>query len=124
MMKFLYVHLFIILINTNSIDNLLSSLEIRSTKDIGKYLNLKSELIINDKIYKGNNFQQTKALDSFFDKNDINKFKIIHKGNSEKNLIYILGEYSSNNDIYKVFLTLYNSDKKYIIQKFKIDKKL
>ena len=123
-MKFLYVHLFIILINTNSIDNLLSSLEIRSTKDIGKYLNLKSELIINDKIYKGNNFQQTKALDSFFDKNDINKFKIIHKGNSKKNLIYILGEYSSNNDIYKVFLTLYNSDKKYIIQKFKIDKKL
>ena len=124
MMKFLYVHLFIILINTNSIDNLLSSLEIRSTKDIGKYLNLKSELIINDKIYKGNNFQQTKALDSFFDKNDINKFKIIHKGNSKKNLIYILGEYSSNNDIYKVFLTLYNSDKKYIVQKFKIDKKL
>ena len=47
--------------------------------------------------------------------------KIIHKGDSENNLIYILAEYSSNNDIYKIFLTLFKTEKKYTIQKFKID---
>ena len=33
----------------------------------------------------------------------------------------MLAEYSSNDDIYKVFLTLLKDEKKYTIQKFKID---
>ena len=37
----------------------------------------------------------------------------------QNNIIYMLAEYSSNDDIYKVFLTLLKAEKKYIIQKFK-----
>ena len=54
----------------------------------------------------------------------MNKFRVIHKGDFENNLIYMLAEYSSNDDIYKVFLTLLKTENTYIIQKFKIDIKV
>ena len=61
------------------------------------------------------------TLDNFFTENNLREFKIIHKGDSQNNIIYMLAEYSSNDDIYKVFLTLLKAERKYIIQKFKID---
>ena len=121
MMKTVFIYLLISFINFSSLENLILSLEIRSVKDISNYFNSKTEIIINDKAYKGNKFQLSTTLDNFYDENEINNFKIIHKGDSENNLIYILAEYSSNNDIYKIFLTLFKTEKKYTIQKFKID---
>jgi len=49
---------------------------------------------------------------------------ILNKNNlySENNIIYILAEYSSNNDLYKVLLILKNINNNYTIEKFKIDK--
>ena len=122
-MKTIFLYLFLFFIKINSLENLITSLEIRSGKEISNYFNSKTEIIINEKIYKGNKFQLTKTLESFFEENNLSKFRVIHKGNSENNLIYILAEYSSNDDIYRVFLTLSVTEKNYIIQKFKIDTK-
>ena len=107
--------------NPNSLENLITSLEIRSSEEISNYFDSNSEIIINEKVSKGNKFQLTKTLDNFFTENNLIEFKIIHKGDSQNNIIYMLAEYSSNDDIYKVFLTLLKAEKKYIIQKFKID---
>ena len=107
--------------NPNSLEDLITSLEIRSSKVISNYFDSNSEIIINEKVSKGNKFQLTKALDNFFTENNLREFKIIHKGDSQNNIFYMLAEYSSNDDIYKVFLTLFKDEKKYIIQKFKID---
>ena len=107
--------------NPNSLEDLITSLEIRSSEEISNYFDLNSEIIINEKVSKGNKFQLTKTLDNFFTENNLIEFKIIHKGDSQNNIIYMLAEYSSNDDIYKVFLTLLKAEKKYIIQKFKID---
>tara|TARA_B100002051_G_scaffold252268_1_gene265255 strand:- start:744 stop:1112 length:369 start_codon:yes stop_codon:yes gene_type:complete len=122
-MKTIFLYLFLFFIKINSLENLITSLEIRSGKEISNYFNSKTEIIINEKIYKGNKFQLTKTLESFFKENNLSAFRVIHKGNSENNLIYILAEYSSNDDIYRVFLTLSETEKNYIIQKFKIDSK-
>ena len=107
--------------NSNSLEDLITSLEIRSSKVISNYFDSNSEIIINEKVSKGNKFQLTKTLDNFFTENNLREFKIIHKGDSQNNIFYMLAEYSSNDDIYKVFLTLLKAEKKYIIQKFKID---
>ena len=107
--------------NPNSLEDLITSLEIRSSEEISNYFDSNSEIIINEKVSKGNKFQLTKTLDNFFTENNLREFKIIHKGDSQNNIIYMLAEYSSNDDIYKVFLTLLKAEKKYIIQKFKID---
>ncbi len=107
--------------NRNSLEDLITSLEIRSSEEISNYFDSNSEIIINEKVSKGNKFQLTKTLDNFFTENNLREFKIIHKGDSQNNIIYMLAEYSSNDDIYKVFLTLLKAERKYIIQKFKID---
>ena len=107
--------------NLNSLEDLITSLEIRSSEEISNYFDSDSEIIINEKVSKGNKFQLTKTLDNFFTENNLRDFKIIHKGDSQNNIFYMLAEYSSNDDIYKVFLTLLKAEKKYVIQKFKID---
>ena len=107
--------------NPNSLEDLITSLEIKSSKVISNYFDSNSEIIINEKVSKGNKFQLTKTLDNFFTENNLRDFKIIHKGDSQNNIFYMLAEYSSNDDIYKVFLTLLKDEKKYIIKKYKID---
>lgn len=104
-----------------SLDNLILSLEIKNGEEITKYFDSKSEIIIDNKSHKGNRYQQSKILDEFYSNKNINNFNIIHKGDSENNIIYILAEYTSNNDLYKILLILKNIDNNYTIEKFKID---
>ena len=111
----------IILAKQESLDNLILSLEIKNGEEITKYFDSKSEIIIDNKSHKGNRYQQSKILDEFYSNKNINNFNIIHKGDSENNIIYILAEYTSNNDLYKVLLILKNINKNYTIEKFKID---
>ena len=104
-----------------SLENLILSLEIKNGEEITKYFDSKSEIIIDNKSHKGNRYQQSKILDEFYSNKNINNFNIIHKGDSENNIIYILAEYTSNNDLYKILLVLKNIDNNYTIEKFKID---
>ncbi len=114
--------LIIIFAGQDPLDNLILSLEIKNGEEITRYFDSRSEIIIDNKSYKGNRYQQSKILDEFYSDNSINKFNIIHQGDSENNIIYILAEYSSNNDLYKVLLILKNINNNYTIEKFKIDK--
>ena len=111
----------IILAKQESLDNLILSLEIKNGEEITRYFDSKSEIIIDNISHKGNRYQQSKILDEFYSDKNINKINIIHQGDSENNIIYILAEYSSNNDLYKVLLILKNINKNYTIEKFKID---
>ena len=58
-----------------------------------------------------------------FDKNNFNELKIIHSGNSENNIIYLLGEYISNDDLYKVLALIKKNSNNHTIQKLTINKK-
>jgi len=62
-------------------------------------------------------------LDNFFNDNDISSFNIIHKGDSEDKLIYLLGEYLSSDKIYKILIFVEGSDKELKIKEIKIDRK-
>ena len=46
--------------NPNSLEDLITSLEIRSSEEISNYFDSNSEIIINEKVSKGNKFQLTK----------------------------------------------------------------
>ena len=119
--KIIFLISAIIFPKQESLDNLILSLEIKNGEEITKYFDSKSEIIIDNKSHKGNRYQQSKILDEFYSNKNINNFNIIHKGDSENNIIYILAEYTSNNDLYKILLVLKNIDNNYTIEKFKID---
>jgi len=123
-MKSIIINTILLVTSLSSVDDLIILFETKNSINISGYLNTDSHIIIEEKIHKGNSYQQSLVLDDFFDVSEVDRFKVIHRGASENNLIYILGEYSSNTDIYKVLITLTKSEKELTIKKIKIDKKL
>ena len=107
--------------NNESIQHIIDALQIKNSEEIIKFFDKNGEIDINNNIIEGNKYNLIKTLDSFYFNNDIKGFKEIHKGNSENNLTYILGEYTSNSDIYKVLVLIQNQDDIQNIIKIKID---
>tara|TARA_B100001287_G_scaffold37954_1_gene27235 strand:+ start:1868 stop:2242 length:375 start_codon:yes stop_codon:yes gene_type:complete len=107
--------------SNESIQDIIDALQIKNSEEIIKFFDKNGEININNNIKKGSNYKLIKALDDFYFNNDIKVFKEIHKGNSENNLTYILGEYTSNSDIYKVLVLIHNQDDIQKIIKIKID---
>lgn len=107
--------------SNESIQDIIDALQIKNSEEIIKFFDKNGEININNNIKKGSNYKLIKALDDFYFNNDIKVFKEIHKGNSENNLTYILGEYTSNSDIYKVLVLIQNQDDIQKIIKIKID---
>jgi len=114
---------FFIIINTNSLEDIINALSIQNANEIINYFNNKSNIIINDIKITGTKTQVVNNLDNFFDQNDFNELKIIHSGNSDDNIIYLLGEYISNDDLYKVLALIKNNNNNHSIQKLTINKK-
>lgn len=107
--------------SNESIQDIIDALQIKNSEEIIKFFDKNGEININNNIKKGSDYKLIKALDDFYFNNDIKVFKEIHKGNSENNLTYILGEYTSNSDIYKVLVLIHNQDDIQKIIKIKID---
>lgn len=107
--------------SNESIQDIIDALQIKNSEEIIKFFDKNGEININNNIKKGSDYKLIKALDDFYFNNDIKFFKEIHKGNSENNLTYILGEYTSNSDIYKVLVLIHNQDDIQKIIKIKID---
>ena len=108
-------------LSNESIQDIIDALQIKNSEEIIKFFDKNGEVNINNNIKKGSDYKLIKALDDFYFNNDIKVFKEIHKGNSENNLTYILGEYTSNSDLYKVLVLIQNQDDIQKIIKIKID---
>ena len=90
---------------------------------IVNFFDNKTQLNIEGNLYQENNYKSSLILDNFFNDNDISSFNIIHKGDSEDKLIYLLGEYLSRDKIYKILIFVEESDKELKINEIKIDQR-
>tara|TARA_B100001093_G_C26797419_1_gene1001780 strand:+ start:356 stop:646 length:291 start_codon:yes stop_codon:yes gene_type:complete len=90
---------------------------------IVNFFDNKTQLNIEGNLYQENNYKSSLILDNFFNDNDISSFNIIHKGDSEDKLIYLLGEYLSSDKIYKILIFVEESDKELKIKEIKIDRR-
>lgn len=114
---------FFIIININSLADIINALSIQNADDIISYFNNKSNIIIDDIKITGTKKEVFNSLDNFFEQNNFNELKIIHSGNSDNNMIYLLGEYISNDDLYKVLALIKKKNNHHSIQKLTINKK-
>ena len=117
----LYIFLFIVNYNFLSIDKIITALRIKNAEEIINHLDSEGEILINGLSSKGSRYNMIKFLNDFYYEKEISNLNIIHKGNSENNLNYILGEYISNGDIYKLFVIINFNNNQYKIEKIKID---
>ena len=114
---------FLFIISSTSLEDIINALSIQNSEEIINQLDKNGDIIINDKKISGSKSEVIRGLDHFFEKNNFNELKIIHSGNSENNIIYLLGEYISNDDLYKVLALIKKNSNNHTIQKLTINKK-
>tara|TARA_X000000950_G_scaffold230781_1_gene279130 strand:- start:13913 stop:14290 length:378 start_codon:yes stop_codon:yes gene_type:complete len=124
MLKHLLILFFILFCKQiNDLESIIESFDIMNSDKIVNFFDNKTQLNIEGNLYQENNYKSSLILDNFFNDNDISSFNIIHKGDSEDKLIYLLGEYLSSDKIYKILIFVEGSDKELKIKEIKIDRK-
>lgn len=124
MLKHLLILFFIFFCKQiNDLKSIIESFDIMNSDKIVNFFDNKTQLNIEGNLYQENNYKSSLILDNFFNDNDISSFNIIHKGDSEDKLIYLLGEYLSSDKIYKILIFVEESDKELKIKEIKIDRK-
>ena len=110
-------------IEVNDLESIIESFDVMNSDEIVNFFDSKTQLNIEGKLYQENNYKSSLILDSFFNDNDITSFNIIHKGDSEDKLIYLLGEYLSSDKIYKILIFVDESGEGLKIKEIKIDQR-
>jgi len=110
-------------IEVNDLESIIESFDVMNSDEIVNFFYSKTQLNIEGKLYQENNYKSSLILDSFFNDNDISSFNIIHKGDSEDKLIYLLGEYLSSDKIYKILIFVDESGEELKIKEIKIDQR-
>ena len=124
MLKHLLILFFILFCKQiNDLESIIESFDIMNSDKIVNFFDNKTQLNIEGNLYQENNYKSSLILDNFFNNNDISSFNIIHKGDSEDKLIYLLGEYLSSDKIYKILIFVEESDKELKIKEIKIDQR-
>lgn len=124
MLKHLLILFFILFCKQiNDLESIIESFDIMNSDKIVNFFDNKTQLNIEGSLYQENNYKSSLILDNFFNDNDISSFNIIHKGDSEDKLIYLLGEYLSSDKIYKILIFVEESDKELKIKEIKIDQR-
>ena len=124
MLKHLLILFFILFCKQiNDLESIIESFDIMNSDKIVNFFDNKTQLNIEGNLYQENNYKSSLILDNFFNDNDISSFNIIHKGDSEDKLIYLLGEYLSSDKIYKILIFVEGSDKELKIKEIKIDQR-
>jgi len=124
MLKHLLILFFILFCKQiNDLESIIESFDIMNSDKIVNFFDNKTQLNIEGNLYQENNYKSSLILDNFFNDNDISSFNIIHKGDSEDKLIYLLGEYLSSDKIYKILIFVEERDKELKIKEIKIDQR-
>lgn len=124
MLKHLLILFFIFFCKQiNDLKSIIESFDIMNSDKIVNFFDNKTQLNIEGNLYQENNYKSSLILDNFFNDNDISSFNIIHKGDSDDKLIYLLGEYLSSDKIYKILIFVEESDKELKIKEIKIDRR-
>ena len=111
---------------SNQNDNLqriIESFNLMNSNEIISHFNESIQISIDGKTYSENSYKSSILLDDFFNKNDIDSFNMIHMGKSETSLIYLIGEYLSDNKIYKILIFVDKKKSGNKIREIKIEHK-
>src|SRR5690554_4464757 len=75
-----------------------------SSKELGQYLDHTVTLNINNALGDYSKKQAEVILRDFFRKSPPQDFTVVHEGESAENIWYLIGNYTCNDDIFKVLI--------------------
>lgn len=82
------------------------AISIASAKEVAKSFDNNVEITIEGKTSNYSKTQAEFVLKDFFKDNPVSTFKIIHNGNSQGGLIYVIGKYTSNGRSYRTLVRM------------------
>jgi len=88
----------------NSLDKIKNAIQIGSVKEVMNLLHNNSEINIENKIIKGRNNETEILLKNFFYNNPSIEMDLIHEGKTNNKITYILANYKTINDNFKIIV--------------------
>ena len=86
-----------------------------SSKEMAKHLNQTVDLSFDGKTDNLSKTQAEYVLRDFFKKNPPSNFSIVHQGSSKSGIPFVIGQYSSNDDNYRVVFRIRAVNKVYMV---------
>jgi hypothetical protein len=86
-----------------------------SSKEMAKHLNQTVDLSFDGKTDNLSKTQAEYVLRDFFKKNPPSNFSIVHQGSSKSGIPFVIGQYSSNDDNYRVVFRIRAVNKVYLV---------
>ena len=121
MMRGLFLILFILICKTavfaqdDIIDNVKDAIKTGSSKELAKYLNSSVDMTIDEKLKSYSKTQAEFILKDFFKKNPPTSFTIVHQGASKSGLPYVIGEYVSESNTFRVWVRIRKIEEEYFV---------
>ncbi len=97
------------------IDDVKNAIKTGSSKELTKFLNNNVDVTIDGNVESYGKTQAEFALRDFFKNNPPSSFTIVHQGSSKGGLPYAIGQYLTNNDTYRVWMRIKQTDGRYLI---------
>ena len=88
----------------NSLHKIKNAIQIGSAKEVINLLHNNSEINIENKIIKGRNNETEILLKKFFHDNPSIEMDLIHEGETNNKITYILANYKTINDNFKIIV--------------------
>ena len=97
------------------IDDVKNAIKTGSSKELTKFLNSNVDVTIDGNVESYSKTQAEFALRDFFKNNPPSSFTIVHQGSSKGGLPYAIGQYLTNNETYRVWMRIKQTDGRYLI---------
>ena len=93
-----------------------------SSKELSKYLYQTVDVTIDGKVESYSKAQAEFVFRDFFKQHPPSEFGIIHQGSSKGGQPFAIGQYTSGNDVYRVFMKIKATDKEQLLQEISFSK--
>lgn len=97
------------------IEDVKNAIKTGSSKELTKFLNNNVDVTIDGNVESYSKTQAEFALKDFFKNNPPSSFTIVHQGSSKGGLPYAIGQYLTNNETYRVWMRIKQTDGRYLI---------
>mgnify|MGYP003575188856 FL=1 len=93
-----------------------------SSKELSKYLYQTADVTIDGKVESYSKAQAEFVFRDFFKQHPPSEFGIIPQGSSKGGQPFAIGQYTSGNDVYRVFMKIKATDKEQLLQEISFSK--
>lgn len=92
-----------------TIDGIKNAIKVGNSKEISRYFNDNIDVTISDEVKSCSKTQAEYIFKDFFRNHPPSGFTVVHQGSSQGGLPYVIGQYTSGKNTYRVWMRIKNT---------------